>query len=171
MRFEWSPGRLDRRYLGYRTAFDVAFLLAMPDGTEGVIGIEMKYHEVAEVEKAPSRLRLTRYREVTEVAERDGVFRPGTLEAVVGTPRQQIWRDHLLALSMSQHPHRRWSWVRFAIVYPALNGSIAAAVGGYKEVVQRPGPPLRRPWRISSTPRGRSTRVPPCCFGRGISGA
>jgi hypothetical protein len=135
VRFEWSPGRLDPRYLGDRTAFDVALLLAMPDGTEGVIGVEMKYHEVAKVEKVPSGQRLPRYREVTEVAEREGVFRPGALDAVLGTPWQQIWRDHLLALSMAQHPNRRWPWVRFAVVHPARNGSIASAVGRYQEVL------------------------------------
>jgi PD-(D/E)XK nuclease superfamily len=66
LRFEWSPGRLDPSYLGNRSAFDAVLLLDLPGGTKGVLGLETKYHEHAQVEARPRPDRLHRYREVTE---------------------------------------------------------------------------------------------------------
>src|SRR5207244_3399054 len=40
VRFQHSPGRLDRDYLGNLIWFDAAFLLDLEDGTEGIIGID-----------------------------------------------------------------------------------------------------------------------------------
>ena len=40
VRFEWSPGRRERRYLGNRTAFDAVLLHTTPTGGRGFIGIE-----------------------------------------------------------------------------------------------------------------------------------
>jgi hypothetical protein len=94
LRFEWSPGRLDPSYLGNRSAFDAAFLLDVPDGTKGVVGVETKYHEHAQAEDRPRPDRLRRYREVTE---RSGLFKPGWDQFLVGTDLQQLWLDHLLA--------------------------------------------------------------------------
>lgn len=130
--FEWSPGRLDPSYLGNRTAFDVAFLLRCPDASKGIIGVETKYHEFAKKEKPPKENRLPRYREVTEAA---GIFNVGWEKALIGTEFQQIWLDHLLVLSMLQHPGQQWSWGRYVLVYPARNPSFAAAAEAYREVL------------------------------------
>jgi hypothetical protein len=51
VRFEWSPGRLDDRYLGNKSAFDVAFILDLPDGRQGVLGID----EVSRVRREAER--------------------------------------------------------------------------------------------------------------------
>jgi hypothetical protein len=56
LRFEWSPGRRDRRYLDNRTAFDAVFMHTTPDGRRGFIGVETRYHERA---ARPERLRPT----------------------------------------------------------------------------------------------------------------
>jgi hypothetical protein len=83
LRFEWSPGRLAPEYLGNKSAFDAAFLLDLSDGSQGVVGIECKYHEHAETPKKPlDRKKMRRYREVTE---RSGVFAAGWEAQVVGT--------------------------------------------------------------------------------------
>lgn len=51
--FEWSPGRLDSGYINNRSAFDVAFLLRLPDGERGALGVETKYHEVPVARRHP----------------------------------------------------------------------------------------------------------------------
>jgi hypothetical protein len=134
-RFEWSPGRLDPQYLGNRSAFDVAFELEPPDGTRGVVGVETKYHEHAAREPAPKPERLARYLEVTE---RSHAFGPGAVQRLVGTDLQQIWLDHLLALSMLQHPTGRWTWARFVLVAPGGNPSFHDAAERYRDLLADP---------------------------------
>lgn len=131
--FEWSPGRRDPTYLGNRTAFDAAVLFDLPNGERGVIGIETKYHEHAKAEVRPdAKSRMPRYREVTE---RSGLFVDGWEAAILGTPLQQIWLDHLLVLSMLQHPSDRWAWGRFVLVHPARNPSFAETAAAYRELL------------------------------------
>jgi len=131
VRFEHSPGRLDPGYLGNLSAFDVAFPLDLGDGGQGLVGIEVKYHERAKPEK-PKPSRLPRY---VEVADRSGVFAPGWFDAVNGTDLLQIWLDHLLVLSMLQHPDGNWAWGRFVIVHPAGNTDVGDVCGRYRQLL------------------------------------
>jgi hypothetical protein len=134
IKFEWSPGRADPLFLNNRSAFDAAILLDLGAGGRGVIGIETKYHEDIRRERPPDPVgRLPRYRQVTELA---GVFRDGWEAAVVGTDLQQLWLDHLLVLSMLQHPERSWAWGRFVVVYPSANPSVRAAVERYQGLLR-----------------------------------
>jgi PD-(D/E)XK nuclease superfamily protein len=134
--FEWSPGRRQPDYLNNRSAFDAAILLDLPDGGRGVLGIETKYHEDIRRERPPHpEKRMPRYREVTE---RSGAFLPGWEAKVVGTDLQQLWLDHLLLLSMLQHPTARWQWGRFVIVYPAANPSVREASRRYADLLVHP---------------------------------
>lgn len=133
VRFEWSPGRLNPTYLNNRSAFDVAFLLKQPDGSLGAIGIETKHHEHAMREKIPGANRLPRYEQVTEKSK---AFKAGWRDAILGTDLQQIWLDHLLALSMSQSG--KWSWTTFVLVYPEGNVSFAHASNRYKNLLRDP---------------------------------
>ncbi|HEY2735898.1 MAG TPA: hypothetical protein VGI70_18000, partial [Polyangiales bacterium] len=117
--FEWSPGRADRAYLGNRTSFDVAFILDLEDGQRGVIGVETKYHEhPVRVGIAPAN--LARYNDVSRASK---LFEAATLELASRETCSQIWLDHLLALSMLQHPTDRWTWARFILVYADGNPS------------------------------------------------
>lgn len=130
VRFEWSPGRLlPGRFLENRTSFDVAFDVSFPDGAVGTIGVETKYHEHCKREDAPSTQRLQRYR---EVAARSGAFKPGATEALAGGPLQQIWLDHLLALSLLQDDASQRRWAKFVLVHPAENPSFARAAADYR---------------------------------------
>ena len=124
LRFEWSPGRLDPRYLGNRTAFDAVLKHRTPAGGRGFIGIETKYHEAAE---RPRRLRPERLERYAEVTERSGAFRPGWEQALAETDLQQIWLDHPLALSMLPE----WDCGLFVLVYPAANTSMASVASRY----------------------------------------
>ena len=136
VRFEWSPGRrLPGEYLENRSAFDVAFELALPGGDSGVIGVETKYHEHCKREKMPPEHRRRRYEAVAAVSR---AFRPEALPGILGKDLQQIWLDHLLALSMLQHPSRKWTWAKFVLVHPAKNPSYARAGERYRALLAAP---------------------------------
>ncbi len=132
--FEWSPGRrLPGQYLENRSAFDVAFELQLEDGSRGILGVETKYHEDCKREKPPDEDRRTRY---AEVSSRSGVMSAGSMAAVIATDLQQIWLDHLLALSILQHPSAAWSWAGFALVHPGKNPSYALATERYRSLLE-----------------------------------
>jgi hypothetical protein len=131
VRFAHSPGRLDPAYLGNLVAFDVAFVLDLGDGTNGVVGVVTAYHEVNK-RQPPKPSRLPRYREITETS---GVFGTGTIDAVNGTDLIHIWLDHLLVLSMLQHPSRTWRWGRLVVVHPAGNTDYADACSRYRALL------------------------------------
>ncbi len=132
VRFEHSPGRRDPTFLGNRSAFDAAFEIG--DGEElGIVGIETKYHEHAVAEARPKPAALARYVEVTE---RSAAFVDDWRSRILGTDLQQIWLDHLLVLSMLQHPSKRWTWGRFVLAFPKANPSFAAAATRYGELLR-----------------------------------
>ncbi|MDP9067396.1 MAG: hypothetical protein M3N53_03470 [Actinomycetota bacterium] len=133
VRFEWSPGRSDPSYLNNRTAFDVAFIVDIPDGTKGVIGVETKYHEFAIKEAVPRGDKLLRY---TEVSERSNCFKKDWPRHILGSTLQQLWLDHLLALSMTQHPSHEWTWAKSLVVFPHNNSSFATATESYRVVLE-----------------------------------
>lgn len=133
VRLEHSPGRRDPTFLGNRSAFDAAFEIVQPDGRHGIVGVETKYHEHAKAEAKPEGAARARY---LEVAERAGIFVDGWHDEVLGKPLQQIWLDHLLVLSMLQHPSGRWTWGRFVLVYPSENPSFAAAADRYRALLR-----------------------------------
>lgn len=132
VRFEWSPGRRNDRYTGDGTAFDAAFLINSSLSST-VIGIETKYHEHAAREASSARAgQEDRYR---KIASDSGVFSPGWEDLILETPLRQIWRDHLLLLSMLQ-PLGGWTDGRYVLVYPERNTSFARAASAYREVLR-----------------------------------
>jgi hypothetical protein len=137
VRFAHSPGRLDPSYMGNLMAFDVAFVLDLRGGTQGIIGLDTKYHErTKRAEPKPTRLR--RYLEVAKrsgVFERPRVFGPGAIDAAFGTDLLVMWLEHLLVLSMLQHASGTWSWGRYVVVHPAGNTDFAEACNRYRDLL------------------------------------
>jgi hypothetical protein len=132
IRFAHSPGWLDPAYLKSLRAFDAAFVLARDDGTRGILAVDTKYNERAKTE-IPKPENLWRY---LEVAERSGVFRQGANETVKGRSELAVmWLEHLLLLSMLQHPSGEWTWGRYVVVYPSGNTDVAQLVGLYRDLL------------------------------------
>jgi hypothetical protein len=132
VRFAHSPGRLDPAYLNSLRAFDAAFVLQLDDGTQGIVGVDTKYHEWAKPE-IPKPSNLPRY---VDVAEKSGVFERGGLDAV--TERSELavmWLEHLLLLSMLQHVSGTWSWGRYVVIHPAGNSDVADSCARYRDLL------------------------------------
>jgi hypothetical protein len=132
VRFAHSPGRLDPAYLNSLRAFDAAFVLDRGDETQGVVGVDVNYHEWSKPE-TPKPSNLRRY---LEVAERSGVFGPQSTDAVKGRSGLAVmWLEHLLLLSMLQHGSGSWSWGRYVVVHPAGNLDLADACARYRSLL------------------------------------
>jgi hypothetical protein len=129
IRFAHSPGRLDPEWLNSLRAFDAAFVLDRGDGTQGIVGVDVKYHEHLKAE-TPKPENLWRYR---EVHERSRAFRPAAFDAFKGrNDLWHLWLEHLLLLSMLQHPSGAWTWGRYLFVYPSGNVDMADANARYR---------------------------------------
>lgn len=127
--FEWSPGRGDNQFLGNRSAFDVFIRLANSEGSTGFLGVEVKYHEAMR-EKAGEH--KTRY---CTVATDSKVFVNPLAPELQKAPLQQIWLDHLLALSMLQAEPDKWAFGRFVFLHPADNTRCANAAANYSKLL------------------------------------
>jgi hypothetical protein len=134
VKFEWSPARRSSKYTRDRTAFDVALIVGAEGTPRDFVGIETKYHEHSAKEQNPNSKTAERHHDQTEflvgVAEDSGVFVEGWQDAVLDTDLRQIWRDHVLALSMLAHQDT-WRHGRYLLLYPARNTSFTAVAERY----------------------------------------
>jgi hypothetical protein len=132
IRFLHSPGRLDPEWLNSLRAFDTAFVQDRDDGTHGIVGVDVKYHARLKAEQ-PKPQNLWRYR---EVHERAGAFRPAAFDALSGrSDLWHLWLEHLLLLSMLQHPSGAWTWGRYLFIYPSGNVDMADADARYRDLL------------------------------------
>jgi hypothetical protein len=132
VRFAHSPGRLDPMFLNSLRAFDAAFVLDLGDGTSGVLAVDVTYHERLKAE-TPKPSNLERY---LEVAKRSGAFRRGAVDSVRGRSVLAVmWLEHLLLLSMLQHPSEAWSWGLYVVVHPAGNTDMAEGCARYGDLL------------------------------------
>ena len=132
VRFAHSPGRFDPSYLNSLRAFDAAFVLDLGDGTQGIVGLDTRYHEWAKPE-IPKPRNLSRN---LEVADRSAAFAAEATDAVKGRSElAEMWLEHLLLLSMLQHPSGSWTWGRYVVVHPAGNTDYADACARYRSLL------------------------------------
>ena len=131
VRFAHSPGRFDWAYLGSLRAFDAAFVLDLGDGTQGMVAVDVNYHEYA---RRAIAKRVGRPRQ-REVAAKAGVFEDGAVDAVDRTDLLVMCLEHLLLLSMLQHETGRWRWGRYVVVHPAGNSDYADACSRYTDLL------------------------------------
>jgi hypothetical protein len=108
------------------------FELDLDDGTLGVIGVDVKHHEWTKPE-TPKPENLQRY---LEVARRSKAFPRGAVDSVKGRSGLAVtWLEHLLLLSMLQHPSKRWRWGRYVVVHPSGNVDYAEATERYRTLL------------------------------------
>jgi hypothetical protein len=132
VRFTHSPGWLDPKFLNSLREFDTLFELDLGDGSLGVIGVDVKYHEWTKPE-TPKPENLQRY---LEVAKRSKAFRRGAVDSVKGRSGLAVtWLEHLLLLSMLQHRSKRWRWGRYVVVHPSGNVDYSEASEKYRNLL------------------------------------
>src|SRR5437870_12581952 len=102
--------------------------------THGMIGVVVRYPDRTK----PNERKPTRLARYVEVTERSGVFKPGAIDAVNGTDLLVVWLQHLLVLSMLQHPSRTWRWGRFVVVYAAGHTDYADAHNRCRDLLAEP---------------------------------
>jgi hypothetical protein len=135
VRFAHSPGRLEAQWLNSLRAFDAAFVLDRGDGTRGIVAVDVEYHDwlKPETPKPENRWRTL------EVAGRSGAFAPGATDVLTrSSPLCLVWLEHLLLLSMLQHPGGEWTWGRYLVVHPAGNDDVAAGLVRYRGMLADP---------------------------------
>lgn len=143
--FEYNPARRDPRLTGDRSAFDVFVEYTSVFGKKGFIGIEVKYSETlnegaATVEDILNkqfcnepRTRRDRYRELSE-----GLFAETSYEELEQLPAFQIWRDHLLAVSMCKAFPEKYDEGIFLFLAPFSNKNCRDGVEKYKNLLLNP---------------------------------
>ena len=124
--FEYSPGRKDPKYTGDSSAFDVFIVYKTRDNKNGFFGIEVKYSE--DLNDSPST-----HKEIYEtIARASEIFNLSKIKELKEKPIQQIWRDHLLALSLFI-TNSDYDMGDFIFLYPAKNENCVKAIEKYKQ--------------------------------------
>lgn len=143
--FEYNPARRDPRLTGDRSAFDVFVEYTSVVGRKGFIGIEVKYSETLNegadtVEDILNkqfcnepRTRRDRYRELSK-----GLFAETSCEELEQLPAFQIWRDHLLAVSMCKAFPEKYDEGVFLFLAPYSNKNCRDGVVKYKNLLLNP---------------------------------
>ena len=143
--FEYNPARRDSRLTGDRSAFDVFVEYTSIAGNKGFIGIEIKYSETLN-EGSDSvndilnkqfcnepRTRRDRYRELSIELFAETSY--GELEQL---PAFQIWRDHLLAVSMCKAFSEKYDEGVFLFLAPYSNKNCRDGVEKYRNLLLNP---------------------------------
>lgn len=103
IRFEWAPSPSEK-YLGDRTSFDTYIQGYNLNGEIVGIGIEVKYTEKAyKIRESEARRVCDRKSTYWLTTQESGQFVDGGCRQLAEDNLRQIWRNHLLGLSMVQH--------------------------------------------------------------------
>lgn len=133
--FEHSPGRGDPRYTGDNTAFDVFVRCRTPSRARAFVAIEMKYSE--SMQAAPSAHR-PRYDQIALESE---AFVDPDAPTLRVAPLQQLWREHLLSLTM-QTDEAPYAAGCLLLIAPSLNsGCVGAAQLYLQHLREHPNSP------------------------------
>ncbi len=124
--FEHSPGRKDLKYTGDSSAFDVFVEYLTTSGQLSFFGIEVKYAEHLKDNPSSHKERYEK------ISKESGFFDLSQLEKLKEKPIQQIWRDHLLTLSLfiSNKDYYRGD---FIYLFPSENKECANAITKYEQ--------------------------------------
>ncbi|HAD12225.1 MAG TPA: hypothetical protein DCF33_07275, partial [Saprospirales bacterium] len=127
VKFEYSPGRRNAKYLGDNSAFDV-FIEYSKGGKRGFIGIEVKYAESLREETAGKAIPNFKEQYAT-LSSCCGLFKPNSVAFLRQPPLSQIWRDNLLSIA-TKHDYDEGF---FVFLYPSKNKHCLMGIEGYTE--------------------------------------
>lgn len=128
--FEHSPNRGDSNYTGDHSAFDVFIEFLGKSNQKGFIGIEVKYAEnMADSKERCDKIFTEHGKRYTDLSQTYEIFKDGAIEHVKHSPLQQVWRDHLLAISTLKDYNQGF----FVFLFPKDNLECERVVANYKQ--------------------------------------
>ncbi|MDR2132236.1 MAG: hypothetical protein LBP30_02695 [Clostridiales Family XIII bacterium] len=137
IRFEYPYRRADKKYLGDRTAFDV-FIEYEKDGEKSFLGIEGKYAEALREESmAQSEINYENHIQYKQITESCGLFKPEIINEIKKPPYSQMWRDHLLSISL-KNSESKYNNGYFVYLYPFNNLECRTGIKNYLLFLQDP---------------------------------
>ena len=134
--FEHSPCRGNKNFTGDRSAFDVFIEYKSHEGKKGFVGIEVKYVETLRegADKADTTYE-THKKEYLRLATAE-IFKPESIENLKKSPLFQIWRDHLLSISLLKNNLYEEGF--FVFLFPKGNEECCNGVKQYTEQLAFP---------------------------------
>lgn len=127
VKFEYSPGRGNIKYIGDHSAFD-AFVEYTKGDKKGFIGIEVKYAESLK-EETKDKANKNFKEQYATLTNSCGLFKPNSVDFLRQPPLSQIWRDHLLCIATKQDYDEGF----FVFLFPAKNSHCQKGIDSYKE--------------------------------------
>jgi len=127
VKFEYSPGRGDTKYIGDHSAFDV-FVEYTKGDKSGFIGIEVKYAESLK-EETKDKANKNFKEQYATLTNACGLFKPDSVDFLRRPPLSQIWRDHLLCIATKQDYDEGF----FVFLFPSKNSHCQQGVDYYKQ--------------------------------------
>jgi hypothetical protein len=138
IKFEYSPGLGDEKYLGDHTAFDV-FIEYEKNNEKSFLGIETKYVETLKEESNEQAERNVRnHNQYKEITKRSGLFKPEAINKIMYPPYSQIWRDHLLSISLKNGEGKMYNNGYFVYLYPFNNSECRLGIKEYMKYLLNP---------------------------------
>jgi hypothetical protein len=138
IQFEYSPGRGDKKYLGDHTAFDV-FIEYEKDHKKSFWGIEAKYVEkLGEESIKTAEDNYKRHIQYKDLTENCGLFKSGVIDEIRKPPYSQIWRDHLLSISLKYGEGKKYNNGYFVYLYPYNNFECRSGIKNYMKYLKKP---------------------------------
>ena len=126
---EWAPEPAED-YLADQTAFDAFIEYRDLGGRLCALGIETKLTEPF----SPHEYDGESYRRWMRVP--DAPWRPEAASLVHDISHNQLWRDHLLAVALRNHPRSPYSVARLMLVRHPDDHDCAHVLGGYQRLLR-----------------------------------
>lgn len=131
--FEYSPKRKSTEYTGDSSAFDVFVEYSNNKNETCFLGIEVKYAEsLKEETKIKAQDNFTNHKSDYERLTTNDYFITDAISDLQKVPLAQIWRDHLLAISMMHHSAKKYSEGSFVFLFPKQNSHCQKGVDDYQ---------------------------------------
>jgi len=131
--YEYSPGRGNIKFTRDNTAFDVFIEYLQRNRKKCFLGIEVKYTETLNEDKQDKIMKYdkVRYKELTV---KSGMFKNVSTENFKKPKLWQIWRDHLLSISMLKESEVLYEYEKryFIYLYSSQNTQCNEGIKMYK---------------------------------------